>query len=59
MTTEPNASGENEQETEADGLIAGALRLLKARHQSKAFTGRIPESLQLPEGLQPTPPEPE
>ena len=25
-------------ETEADGKRAGALRLLKARHQSKAFT---------------------
>jgi hypothetical protein len=39
---------EEEPETEADGQRAGQLRLLKARHQSLALTGRIPDSLQLP-----------
>jgi hypothetical protein len=44
----PAQDDQNRPETEADGIRAGSLRLLKARRQSLALTGRIPASLQLP-----------
>ena len=44
----------NKPETEADGLRAGALRLLKQRHQSQVLTGRTHELLPLPSDTPPT-----
>ena len=44
----PNQDDPNRPETEADGLRAGALRLLKARHQSQAIRDRTLELSQSP-----------
>ena len=38
----------NRPETEEDGIRAGALRLLKVRHQFEALTGRTHALLPLP-----------
>jgi hypothetical protein len=42
----------NEQETEEDALRLGALRLLKVRHQSKAFMAQTHSLLPLPKSMQ-------
>lgn len=43
-STRPPADDPNRPETEEDGLRAGAQRLLKARHQSRAFMAQTPGS---------------
>ena len=44
----------NRPETEEDGLRAGALRLLKVRHQYQVLTGRTHGLLPLPSDTPPT-----
>jgi hypothetical protein len=44
----PEEEEEQEQVTEEDELLEGKLRLLKVRHQYRAFTGQTQGSLQSP-----------